>query len=131
MYMYVTVLDMKERKRWGGGGGGESREEEGRDGEKERGRRGEGEKRERKRGEGIGYMHVTGKEGRGGWRGRSRLCDCFGLSGAPAEDGVAGRQGGAEENLNGPPRHDQPSEPLHCPILRLRHMECTCTVSRV
>ena len=130
--MYVTVLDMKERKRWGGGGGGESREEKRREGEKERGRRGEGEKRERKRGEGIGYMHVTGKEGRGRKRrGRSRRCDCFGLSGAPAEDGVARRQGGAEENLDGPPSHDQPSEPLHCPILRLRHMECTCTVSRV
>ena len=39
---------------------------------------------------------------------------------------MAGRQGGEEENLDGPSSHDQPPEPIHCPVLRLRHMECTC-----
>ena len=59
-------------------------------------------------------------------RRRGILCNCVGLSGVSVEDGVAGRQGGAEENLDGPSSHDQPPEPIHCPVLRLRHMECTC-----
>ena len=59
-------------------------------------------------------------------RRRGILRNCVGLSGVSVEDGVAGRQGGEEENLDGPSSHDQPPEPIHCPVLRLRHMECTC-----
>ena len=70
------------------------------------------------------YVTVCVEDG-GGQRKRERkgveeeerekgiLCNCVGLSGVPAEDGVAGRQGGVEKNLDGPSSHDQPPEPLH------------------
>ena len=107
-------------------------------------RRREREEKEEGGGGGKEVMYVTAcVEDGGGQRRRERkgveeeerekgiLCNCVGLSGVPAEDGVVGRQGGAEENLDGPLSHDQPPESLHfivAPtyIWKVRAMSVVC-----
>ena len=89
-------------------------------------RRREREEKEEGGGGGKEVMYVTARvEDGGGQRRRERkgveeeerekgiLCNCVGLSGVPAEDSVAGQQGGPEENLDRPLSHDQLPEPLH------------------